>query len=217
LSIDKKRWRSWNYLIRSNLKQEQFDEAVSNGKTATRMFPDNYEIKLKLSEAYLFTDNHQSALKLLEDTHVLPFEGASVGRRLYEQALLYSAIESYKSGKYDQGIQFLEKAKQWPEYLGVGKPYEPDERLEDYLQAMCLRKLQDNSASKYEEQVVKYTKEHFRGDYRDILGIIIMEPEESTELISSKGIKMPSLADLSKSGKGDLYFEIVEKLVDLRE
>ncbi|XOV91592.1 MAG: DUF5107 domain-containing protein [Bacteroidota bacterium] len=217
LDLDKDQWRSWNYLMKAYLDQKQYDKAVSSGKTAIKKFPENYELKLKLAEAYLHTGDHQSATNLLNNTHVLPFEGASSGRRLYEQALLFSAIESYEAKKYDQAIQLLEEAREWPERLGVGKPYDPDERIEDYLQAMCLRKLKKDSASNYEQQVIQYTKEHFRGGYRDILGLLLMDPYKANELLASEGIQVASLTDLAKSIEGDLYFDIVEKLSILSE
>jgi len=35
----------------------------------------------------------------------------------------------------------IEKSKEWPENLGVGKPYKPDIRIQDRLEAFCLEKL----------------------------------------------------------------------------
>ncbi len=233
LKLDKKQWRSWNYLIKAYLDERQYDKAVSYGKTAIKRFPESYELKLKLVEAYLYTGDHRSAVSLLNNTHVLPFEGASKGRQLYEQALLFSAIESYESKKYRQAIQQLEKARGWPEELGVGKPYDPDDRLEDYLHAMSLKAMKEEGAGEYEDKVVQYTREHFRGGYRDILGLLLMEPEKADELISSitqdSGNKSQQwvmeayqgdasqAADLAKAFEGDLYFDIVEKLSSLSE
>tara|TARA_Y100001972_G_scaffold121257_1_gene165020 strand:+ start:18 stop:2141 length:2124 start_codon:yes stop_codon:yes gene_type:complete len=229
LNLDKTQWRSWNHLIEAYLTHGVYDKAVSNGKAAVKRFPENYELKLKLVEAYLFTGAHHSAVNLLDKTHVLPFEGASKGRQLYEQSLLFSALESYESKKYNQAIQFLEKAREWPEHLGVGKPYDPDNRMEDYLQAMCLKKLNKNS-SEYETQVVNYTTEHFQGRYRDILGLLLMEPGRAEELMAQATVDNKKAAqwiqaayqndtskvsDLAKTFEGDLYFDIVERLVEL--
>ena len=232
LSFDKKQWRSWNHLIEAYLSQGLYDKAVSNGKAAVKRFPENYELKLKLVEAYLFSGDHRSATNLLDKTHVLPFEGASKGRRLYEQALLFSAIESFEAKKYSQSIQFLEKAREWPEHLGVGKPYDPDNRMEDYLHAMCLKKLNKNSGE-YEARVVKHTSEDLQGGYRDILGLLLMEPDQADAIISSNNKEKEErgkaahwilaafqndtaiASDLAKSFEGDLYFDIVKKLVEL--
>jgi len=35
----------------------------------------------------------------------------------------------------------LTNAQQWPENLGVGKPYTPDNRISDYLLGYCYQKL----------------------------------------------------------------------------
>ena len=233
LSLDKKQWRSWNHLIEAYLAHGLYEKAVSNGKAAVKRFPENYELKLKLVEAYLLVGDHLSAVSLLDKTHVLPFEGASKGRRLYEQALLSSAIESFEAKKYNQSIKYLEKAREWPEHLGVGKPYDPDNRMEDYLHAMCLKKL-NKDGSTYEDQVIKYTSEHFQGGYRDILGLLLMESDRANELISSLAEKSghsqtiqwvlatyqddkAKASELAKVIEGDLYFDIVEQLIELSE
>lgn len=235
LNLDKTQWRSWNHLIEAYLAHGLYEKAVANGKAAVKRFSENYELKLKLVEAYLFTGDHRSAVNLLDKTHVLPFEGASKGRQLYEQALLYSAVESYESKKYGQAIQFLEKATEWPEHLGVGKPYDPDNRIEDYLQALCLQKLKKSGISAYEEKVVQYTSEHFRGGYRDILGLMLMESGKAEELIGTRVEKAnpnnksiqwvlatyqddkAKASELAKAFEGDLYFDIVKQLIELSE
>ncbi len=45
------------------------------------------------------------------------------------------AVQQFKNGKYSEALQFIVSARNWPEILGVGKPYEQDvdERLEDWM------------------------------------------------------------------------------------
>jgi hypothetical protein len=73
----------------------------------------------------------------------LPNEGATEGRQLYRESLLMMAFDDMEKGKYQAALSDIEKARQWPENLGVGKPYESDidERFENFQQALCLEKM----------------------------------------------------------------------------
>ena len=42
-----------------------------------------------------------------------------------------------KTGKIEKAISTIEKSKEWPENLGVGKPYDPDEGLQNILLDYC--------------------------------------------------------------------------------
>src|SRR5690606_9827658 len=66
--------------------------------------------------------------------------GAGEGRRIYERSHMYLAYEYLQKKNYAKAIQFLEASKEWPEHLGVGKPYNVDSRLQDFLLAHCFGK-----------------------------------------------------------------------------
>jgi tetratricopeptide (TPR) repeat protein len=53
-----------------------------------------------------------------------------------------------KAGNYARASKMLEKARQWPERLGAGKPYDVDNRLEDYLEGLCSKKSGDAAKAK---------------------------------------------------------------------
>jgi len=38
-----------------------------------------------------------------------------------------------KAGKVEEAISAINASKEWPENLGVGKPYQPDERIQNIL------------------------------------------------------------------------------------
>jgi hypothetical protein len=77
---------------------------------------------------------------VLERTDVLPYEGAWEGRDLYRQAHLLPAALSLKNKKYRAAAASVEKARLWPENLGVGKPFDVDERLENFILAAAAEK-----------------------------------------------------------------------------
>jgi hypothetical protein len=78
---------------------------------------------------------------VLEGMNILPNEGSSQGKEVFEQACLFQSLELIKKNKYSQAIRMIEKSKEWPENLGVGKPFKPNIRIQDRLEAFCLEKL----------------------------------------------------------------------------
>ena len=51
---------------------------------------------------------------------------------------MYLAYEYLQKKNYAKAVQLLEASKEWPENLGVGKPYNVDSRLQDFLLARCF-------------------------------------------------------------------------------
>ena len=65
------------------------------------------------------------------------------------------------NGKYQNATKLLDKARQWPERLGVGKPFDVDNRFEDYLVGVCALKSGDKARSQeLFQQVAAYTRSH---------------------------------------------------------
>lgn len=133
-------WRISKMLIDYYLDKEDSGQALEIANRALIDFPSNYEVRYTVAKCLLENNQYIECLDVLENSNILPNEGASRGRVIYRQANLMKAIEYYKDGSYDLALQFIEKARQWPENLGVGRPYNPDERIEDYLEAQCLQK-----------------------------------------------------------------------------
>jgi hypothetical protein len=92
---------------------------------------------------------------------VLPYEGAREGRHLYYQANMLLALEKMKKKKWARTLELCRDARLWPEHLGVGKPYDSDERLEDFITAVVLRRQgKTEPAGQYLQRVVEYTKKN---------------------------------------------------------
>ena len=53
-------------------------------------------------------------------------------------------VQLIKQKKYKEALKYIENSKKWPENLGAGKPYDPDERLQDLLSAYCYKKTGDS-------------------------------------------------------------------------
>ena len=146
-------WRHWQALIQYHLDHGEDLLATKLAADAHQHFPGNYSIGMLYAKALLSSQNPAKGLDILTGLAVLPFEGASEGRTLYEQANLELALQQMERGAFDAAGSHLLAAKEWPENLGVGKPFDPDERMADFLLAHCLEK-----TGKQEEAVIHYRK-----------------------------------------------------------
>lgn len=130
-------WRTGFALINHYVANNQWQKAVETGKKYTKKYPSNYYIGLKYAKALCETGQYQPCISLLSRMQVLPNEGSYAGRAVYREANLYRAMEQLSHKNYKQVVKSVETSKEWPENLGVGKPYDNmiDNRLEDYLEA----------------------------------------------------------------------------------
>lgn len=138
-------WRTGFALINYYISNNQWQQAVETGKKYTKKYPSNYYIGLKYAKALCETGQYQPCISLLSKIQVLPNEGSYAGRAVYREANLYRAMEQLGKKSYKQVLKNVETSKEWPENLGVGKPYDSmiDSRLEDYMEAQAYVGLGD--------------------------------------------------------------------------
>ena len=154
-------WRTYRALIDYHTERTQYPDALEIAKSSVKRFPSSYIALFDLARSFVLNRQYSASLKILDTLTVLPFEGARYTREVYRQASVLSAAEAMKAGKYSSAVKLLEMARQWPERLGVGKPYDVDNRLEDYLEALCARKAGDQAkAKKLFDQVASYSRQH---------------------------------------------------------
>ncbi len=123
-------------LIRHTQDAGAWDEAVALSARARGDFPDDFNLALLHVRGLLSMDRPAEAIEVLAATHVLPSENARESHRLYELAHMAAALDELEAGRTASAREHLEAALLWPESLGQGRPYEPDERLVRYLQGV---------------------------------------------------------------------------------
>ena len=105
----------------------------------------------KLDEAVLFLDK----------ANVLPSEMARESRQLYEWVHLAKSIELLKLKKIDLAKLYIEKSREWPINLGIGKPYNPDQSIQNMLTKFLNKELtNDELITKL--KISKYNKSDYR-------------------------------------------------------
>ena len=83
---------------------------------------------------------------LLDTLAILPFEGARYGRDAYREACVMSALDTLRRDHH-AALAFIARARVWPERLGAGRPYDADDRLEDFLESRIRLQQGDRRAS----------------------------------------------------------------------
>lgn len=153
-------WRTSRTLIEHYNGEGEHAKALEIARAAVSGMPEKSVLQLGYARTLMFNHQFGQSLAILDTISILPFEGARYGREIYRQACVLSAAEAMKNGEYSNALKLIGKAREWPERLGVGKPYEVDNRLEDYVEALCNLKLGNRTQSnELLEQVVRYTQD----------------------------------------------------------
>ena len=152
------------------------EEALTLSKEALIAFPNNSQIKFIHAKSLLANELYQDCFDILEKTTILPHEGSQSGRILYRQAAVMQSLHFYRNNQYADAISIIQKARIWPENLGVGKPDKPDQRIEDFLEAEYL--LKSGNKEKAEElydNIITFTQNRYSFNSTDLLYLIILK------------------------------------------
>ena len=176
-------WRTWSALVDYYEKNKDYSQSLSVATNAHKKFKDNYTLSMQYARQLLNSGKYEESINVLNTTTVLPFEGAGEGRAVYEQALLLYAIQLIRNKNYGKALAVVEKSREWPERLGVGKPFEPDTRLQDYLAAYCLQKMnKTKEAQALQHRVVTYSlNKQKASDLNNLLALKILKEKGETD------------------------------------
>jgi len=134
-------------LIRHLQEAGDWKEALSALATAKERFPEDFNLDLLEALTLLNLHRGPEAAELLDEAEVLPSENARESHRLWEQAHIMWALDALEAGDFEVAREHAGRAMDWPEHLGQGRPYEPDERLPRFVLGLALLRSGDPSAS----------------------------------------------------------------------
>ena len=159
--LDPSEWRAWRALVTHYSATDAYDEALRVARAAYDRFPVNYYIELEHAAMLLENGQYAASARVLDQARVLPHEGAQRGHMLFEQTHALLAIQKMKRENYDEAVYHLERSKAWPEHLGVGRPFSPDQRLQNYMEAHAHRQLGNGSRARAQlRAVAEHTRAH---------------------------------------------------------
>jgi Domain of unknown function (DUF5107)/Tetratricopeptide repeat len=151
--LEPEQWRYGGMLARHYLKQGNPVAALAVAGEYAKRFPTNGALALLHAKALLASNRHEQASELLSSLKLLPCEGNTEAHALFRESHLMLAVLRLKAGAFDEALHLIDKAREWPESLGAGKPYpsDSDERLEDWLAYECY--LKRNASSEAQQML----------------------------------------------------------------
>ena len=228
--INKKNWRAVLEYGRSLQNSNEFSEARKVLRIEFERNKSNYMIGMEYIKVLLNVNQYEKAINVLENLKILPYEHAGEGRELYEKAYFNSAIKKIDDGKIDDAIKLIIKSKLWPEELGVGKPYKPDERIQNFLLYICYKKLGKPNHKFFLDEIVSYSKENIdKINLNYILGYEAIKESKGEELANKfidqiKEAKKNNLLDVEwlinyskkQSLPSEKKFDLIKSILKLK-
>lgn len=174
--MDPSQWRHWQHLARYRAENGQEQEALALLKEATTKFSGSYVLEMDYIRVLNSLGQYKKAMALLDKIHVLPYEGAGEGRALFKTVYLNAALEDLQSKRWKSARTKLEKSLEWPENLGVGKPFNTNETMQNYLLGLVAKfQNQEEQFRSYMQQVVTATEELTANRPDQLLGLFALE------------------------------------------
>ena len=160
IALDGQQWRYHKQLAELYIKDSLYAEALAVTSTYYKQHSANYIMGMLLAKTLLLNKKYTDATQLLDKITVIPYEGATDGRRLYKEAYLMQAVQLMQQKNYKKAIASINMAREWPERLGVGKPYaeDIDERLENFLLYQSYTGLGDKNRAATAMEQIKQNK-----------------------------------------------------------
>ncbi len=147
LALGGNNWRAGLYTSQFFIEKGNLIKAEVLARDFYKRNPQNYILGLHYAKVLEMSHKYAVCVSLLQKISVLPNEGATDGRTVWRNANIGNALDLMKNVKYRKAVESVGKARQWPENLGVGKPYQVDERLEDFVALQCYKKLNDKQSA----------------------------------------------------------------------
>lgn len=158
--LDKNEWRYGQQLVNYYLTHNQPARALVAATQYHAQHPQNYITGMQYIKTLLANNQYVAGNAALQKMDILPNEGATDGRQLYNEIQLMLALEQMQKKHFKKALDYVNAAKQWPQNLGVGKPYDNDidERVEDWLAYQNYLRLGDEQAAQQSlNKILSYT------------------------------------------------------------
>jgi tetratricopeptide (TPR) repeat protein len=174
-------------LVRYLQAERRWEEALAESGAARALFPGDFNLDLLHVQSLVQLGRARAAIDILNATHVLPSENAGASHRLYEQAHTLAALDALDRASYGEARSHLRAALEWPEHLGQGRPYDPDERLVRYLLGYAEQQLglRDQARSAFQAVVDATGPTAVIADRLDLLAIPSLVALGQTDALGS--------------------------------
>ncbi|MCB0647115.1 MAG: DUF5107 domain-containing protein [Saprospiraceae bacterium] len=187
----KKNMGDWRIRLRycnALIQNDQYIKAREVAEMAHAEFPSIEEISMVFAKSLLIDHQYEQCIMVLKQMDVLPFEGSIQGKKLWESAHLFTALNAIKKGDSAKAKQMIEISMLWPENLGAGKPYTPDVRIQESLLAYLMNKNGDKTSAieKVKKLTLTSPNDYYLPDARnDLINLLILRRLENNLSLDS--------------------------------
>jgi tetratricopeptide (TPR) repeat protein len=115
------------YLIRHLQEQEDHSGALKALEAPRGTFAADFNLALLEARSLIQVGRADEAVEILSGIRVLPSENSRQSHSLWEQAHTAVGKAALEAGDYQEAAEHFRAALEWPESLGQGRPYEPDD------------------------------------------------------------------------------------------
>tara|TARA_B100001175_G_scaffold317889_1_gene337274 strand:+ start:2880 stop:5972 length:3093 start_codon:yes stop_codon:yes gene_type:complete len=176
-NLSPKNWRYSFSLAEDYFKSGDSSTALKIIRKTYKQDNDNYFAGMLLAQILNQLQDYDKAIELLKNLRILPYEHATEGRKIYTNAYMGSALKYISKNQISQAQSRVEAALLWPEHLGVGKPFDPEDRWEKFLLAYIYKSKGINSEVQLAlEGVAEFSKKNFfQSSKNNLLGIYALK------------------------------------------
>ena len=156
VDIDPAQWRYGQHLSLMYYRSGDYVKAAEVSGAYYSKDKDNFHLGDTYVKSLIALKQYKKADQVMSKLRILPFEGQSGSHVMYRDIKLHLAAECIDAGKYKEAAKRVAESREWPDRLGVGKPYDEliDNTLEDWLDAViCQRLGQAEKAAEYMKKV----------------------------------------------------------------
>lgn len=104
-------------------------------------FHEKYILGQQRAQLLAKLGRYKECIDFMQTLQLLPNEGASAAHTLYREANIQQSLLLIKTNQWKEAIGYLNQAETWPENLGSGAPYNPDNRLTKYMKTVLESKM----------------------------------------------------------------------------
>ena len=145
--LDSEQWRYVQKLSLKYYDNGEYDKAIKVVEPYYLKHRDNFHVGDTYLKILIAQKQYRKADKVIGSMRILPFEGQTGSHVMWRDIKLHLAAECIDRGNYKAALERVEEALQWPENLGVGKPYDDliDISSETLLQAVISQRMGDSA------------------------------------------------------------------------